>query len=293
MLTASQVRHSFVGRGVRRMIHFIYQMQHPAGKPVEYHLPGGVVLQLYPEGEVAEFLAFPRLFERTELELVRACLQPGMQVIDVGSNIGLYSILADKLVGEEGKVWAIEPSGETAERLQRNLSLNGCNRVQLTQTALSDETDTFLTLKSDNGFGDAYRYLLPSKGAVAPDGGQTELVPVTTLDRWAAENGVTKVDFLKVDIEGGEFRMFRGAQEVLKANKDILILFENEADWCRRAGCTQQDTFDLLRSLGFEIFTWDTRTKQWTADPTSLLKAGMIWACTDQQKLPQLRKDNS
>ena len=172
--------------------------------------------------------------------------------------------------------------------MQKNLALNVCERVRLAQMALGDQPDTFLTLKSDRGFGDAYRYLLPSDGAAADDDGRTERVSVTTLNRWAAENGVGRIDFLKVDIEGGEYRMFRGAQDVLKSNRDMLILFESEADWCARAGCTQQDTFDLLAAHGFGLFAWDNRLKQWTNDQRSLLKAGMIWACSDEQRLPRL-----
>lgn len=288
MLTASQIRHSFVGWCVRKVIHLLYRARHPAGRPVDYHLPGGVHLRLYPEGEVAEFLAFQRIFEQSELALVAACLKPGMQVVDVGSNIGLYSILAEKRSGDDGIVWAFEPSGETLERLRKNLALNDCKRVRPVQVALSDQSDTSLTLKSDRGFGDAYRYLQPSDG-VSPDGGGTaELVPVTTLDRWAAENGVDRIDLLKVDIEGGEYRMFRGAQGVLSSNPNMLILFESEADWCARAGCRQQDTFDLLTAHGFGLFAWDKASKRWATDPRSLLKAGMVWACADERNLPRL-----
>jgi FkbM family methyltransferase len=287
MLTASQIRHSFVGWCVRKSIHLLYRAGHRAGKPVDYHLPGGVDLRLYPEGEIAEFLAFQRLFEQTELALVAACLKPGMQVVDIGSNIGLYSILADKLVGEGGAVWAFEPSAETVRRMQKNLALNGCERVRLSRVALGDQPDTSLTLKSDRGFGDAYRYLMPSNGAAGDEGGRAELVPATTLDRWAAENGVGRIDFLKVDIEGGEYRMFRGAQEVLRTNPEMIILFESEADWCARAGCTQQDTFDLIAAHGFGLFAWDKRLKRWTTDRRSLLMAGMIWACGDEQRLPR------
>jgi hypothetical protein len=63
MLTTSQIRHSFLGRLVREVIHMLYRARHRTGHPVEYRLPGGVTLRLYPEGEIAEFLAFPRLFE--------------------------------------------------------------------------------------------------------------------------------------------------------------------------------------------------------------------------------------
>ena len=102
MSAASTIRHSVVGRCVRKLIHIAYHLQNPAGMPVSYRLPGGVELQLFPEGEVAEFLTVQRFFERTELALVSAYLKPGMTVIDVGANIGVYSILAEKRVGATG-----------------------------------------------------------------------------------------------------------------------------------------------------------------------------------------------
>ena len=99
---------------------------------------------------------------------------------------------------------------------------------------------------------------------------------------------MSRIDSLKVDIEGGEYRMFRGVHQVLEANRDMLILFESEADWCARAGCSQRDTFDLLAAHGFGLFAWDKRLKRWTTDRRSLLKAGMIWDCGDEQRPPRL-----
>ena len=56
----------------------------------------------------------------------------------------------------------------------------------------------------------------------------------------------------------------------------------------RAPGYTQQDTFDLLTGLGLKLFTWDNRLKQWATDQRSLLKAGMIWACSNERRLPRL-----
>jgi hypothetical protein len=109
---------------VRKVIHTIYHQRNPAGRPVSYRLPGGVELQLFPEGGVAEFLSVQRFFERTELALVSAYLKPGMTVIDVGANIGLYSILSEKRMVGTGTVWAFEPSLESFHRLEKNLQLN-------------------------------------------------------------------------------------------------------------------------------------------------------------------------
>ena len=158
----SRLRHSMLGDAVRTVIRFLYHARYRGHEPVSYHLAEGCALSLYPEGEIAEFLAFPWLFEKAELELVMAFLKPGMRVIDVGANIGLYSILARKRVGDSGMVWAFDPSAETVGRLRRNLALNECHDVSVFPIGLGAETDATMCLGSDSGYGDAYRYLRPA-----------------------------------------------------------------------------------------------------------------------------------
>ncbi len=284
MSSASKIRHSFVGRFVRKLIHASYHLQNPPGKPVTYRLPGGIAIQLFPEGEVAEFLSVQRFFERTELALIASYLKPGMTVVDIGANIGVYSILAEKLVGETGNVWAFEPSLETFERLEKNLALNGCRRVQPVRVALGAQPDAVLKLASDAGFGDAYRYLLPS----ARDAGtqDAESVRATTLDLFGRENGMVGAAFVKVDVEGGEYGVFQGAERFLKATPDVCIMFESDPDWCRRAGCRQQDSFELLRRLGLGLYAWQGRARKWVGDEEALLEADMVWASRDVGRLP-------
>jgi FkbM family methyltransferase len=285
MSTASRIRHSFIGRFIRKGIHTLYHRRNPPGQPVNYRLPGGVDIQLFPEGEVAEFLTVQRFFERTELALVSAYLQPGMTVIDIGANIGLYSILAEKRMRGTGIVWAFEPSSESFRRLEKNLQLNGCQRVRPFRLALSAHASPSTKLKSDTGFGDAYRYLSPD-GSADGEGGGHEWVPVTTLDLFSRDHQVGGAAFLKIDVEGGEYLAFQGAQEFLRANPEVCIMFESDPEWCRRAGCKQQEAFELLRQLGFSLYTWHNWTRNWVASEEALLRAGMVWASRDPNTLP-------
>jgi FkbM family methyltransferase len=295
----SRLRHSILGKAVRMAIHILYHARYRGNRPVFYHLAEGCDLSLYPEGEIAEFLAFPWLFEKTEVGLVAAFLKPGMRVIDVGANIGLYSILARKAVGETGAVWAFEPSAESAGRLRRNLALNGCDDVSVFPIGLGAEAGATMYLGSDAGYGDAYRYVRPAPGPTssgssasrevaepAASTGRDEVVTITSLDRWAEENGVDRADFLKVDIEGAEYWMLLGARKFLAECEKIVIMVECEQDWCERAGCRQEDTFDVLRSLGFGLYAWKGRQRKWATDDQSLRDAGMIWACKDPHVLP-------
>ena len=279
------IRHSFAGRWVRQILHAVYRFQNRDGRPVRYHLAAGVDIQLYPEGEIAEFLTLQRFFEKTEMALTASYLKPGMRVIDVGANIGVYSILAQRQVGDTGHVWAFEPSSESYRRLLKNLTLNQCCRVQSAQIALSDRSDTSFVLQSDPGFGDAYRYLLPVQEASSGGG---EIVPVMTLDLYASRNGIASVDFIKVDVEGCEYMVFRGSRELLASSPNVVVMFESEPGWCARAGCRQQDSFELFRKLDFQLYAWDSKKRKWTGDERSLLAASTVWASRDLRVLPLL-----
>jgi FkbM family methyltransferase len=287
MSATSRIRHSIIGRSVRKVIHAGYRLQNPTGKPVSYSLPGGVRIQLYPQGEVAEFLAVQRFFEKVELALVAAHLKTGMTVVDVGANIGLYSILADKMVGSAGTVWAFEPSVESYQRLEKNLELNGCSRVRPVRVALSTLDEGVLQLKSDPGFGDAYRYLVPPEVVDASDR-SSECVPITTLDAFSRREKIGNAPFLKVDVEGGEYAVFQGATDFLQSRPNACIMFESDPEWCRRAGCRQEDSFELLARLGFRLFAWQSRSRKWVSGDKALLKAGMVWACREATRLPAI-----
>jgi FkbM family methyltransferase len=279
------IRHSFAGRWVRQTLHAVYSFQNRDGRPVGYHLAAGVDIQLYPEGEIAEFLTVQRFFEKTEMAQTASYLKPGMKVIDVGANIGVYSILAQRQVGDTGFVWAFEPSSESYRRLLKNLALNKCSRVQPAQIALSNRSDTALVLQSDPGFGDAYRYLLPLQEAGGAGG---EIVPAITLDLYASRNGVTSVDFIKVDVEGFEYMVFSGSQDLLASSPKVVVMFESDPGWCARAGCRQQDSFELFRKLDFQLYAWNGKKRKWTGDEPSLLGASTVWASRDLQALPLL-----
>ena len=286
------VKHSFVGKTVRCLAHLAFRLKFDPEKPFLYHLPRNIDISLYPQGEVPEFLFLDKSFERTECDLVAAYLKPGMNVIDVGANVGLYSILAHKLVAPGGKIWAFEPSSETYQRLLRNLELNRCSRVIPHKVALSNADGKFFILRSDRGYGDAYRYLAKT---TSDDHGKrkeketinSELVQTFSLDLFAEHEGIKTAHLIKVDIEGGEYRFFQGARRFLHSNQDVLILFENSPDWAKRAGYKQTDLWALLKQLGFELYDWDHRRNNFSRRHCELASAEMLWACRHLQLLPK------
>ncbi|MFM8394722.1 MAG: FkbM family methyltransferase [Acidobacteriota bacterium] len=274
----------------------LYRLRQVAGRPVAFRVASSMRIVLDPVGQIAELLYTSR-FERRDLELVGRLLRPGMKVVDIGANIGLYSILAGKRVAPDGQVWAFEPSAETTQRLHRNLQLNEVTTVKTVRTALSDLSEKNggrLELARDRGRGDGERFLLAGGARdlynrERPAVEDVESVPVTTLDDYffAGEIDPPRIDFLKIDIEGGEMLVFNGARRLLTANREIVIMFESTPESSRRYGYRQEDLFALLRDLGFHLFYWDREVRDWRSEPDRLLSAGNLWATRDQALLPR------
>ncbi|MEZ5690538.1 MAG: FkbM family methyltransferase [Rickettsiales bacterium] len=286
MSLSSKIRHSFIGWCIRKIIHVSYNIRYKKGEPVTYQLPHGVTMNLWPKGEIAEFLWLGWLFEKTELTLVGDLIKPNMNIIDVGANIGLYSIYAAKLTNNQTNIWSFEPSRKTASLLTQNITLNECEDViNIYEVALSNKESSSL-LASDSGYGDAYSYLLSSDKKDTKHE-HSETVEVTTLDSWISRNNINKIDFLKVDIEGGEYLFFQGAEKTLKTNNNIVIMFENEDDWCKRLGHSQEDSILFLKSLGFGIYTWDKKNKKWSELDSDILRSNILWACRNYNLLPK------
>jgi FkbM family methyltransferase len=271
----SRLRHSWVSSFARSGLSWIHRLKYRDGRPHRCVVTPSLEFLIYPNGELAEFISLAQMFERTELGLVAGLLKPGMKVIDAGANIGLYSLLAAKCVGERGQIWSFEPSQTTYRLLTENLSLNQVTTVQANRLALSDFQGE-LTLRSERGFGDLYRHLDYGGSAVAGD--VTEKVGVSTLDDFAAEHEINEIDFLKIDVEGGEYRLLKGAQRLLAQSPNVTVMFESEEIWCKRSGCTTDDAFELLKSLGFRLYSWSKKQKQWSAIDSELGKDRTVWA---------------
>ena len=286
---------NFVVRCYVTIRRWLYRLRRATGHPVSFRIAGEIPIRLFPEGQIAELLYTSR-FERRDLELVTRLLRDGMNVVDVGANIGLYTILADKRVAPGGTVWAFEPSGESSERLHRNLRLNAVSTVRTISSALSDRHGGQLELARNSGRGDGERFLVDG-GASGTAGSadrarEAELVPVTTLDHYFFETleKPLRIDFMKIDIEGGELLVFQGARRLLNANHGLVIMFESTPANAERYGYLQEDLFELLRGMGYGLFCRDRQTGEWRSDEAWLKQAGNIWAARDRTLLPRWNK---
>jgi FkbM family methyltransferase len=149
----------------------------------------------------------------------------GDVVVDIGAHIGRYTIIASKQVGPNGKVVAIEADPSNFEMLNRNIELNRlANVTTLNYAAFSKEAKIKLYLPAGDVFT-KYNTVMSNWIWVKADDKFVE-VNGNTLDNLLQQNGIRQVNWIKIDVEGAEFEVLKGANNVLLNNKDIVLLIE-------------------------------------------------------------------
>ena len=189
-------------------------------------------------------------FEKMETEFVRRLLRRDMTVVDAGAHHGLYTLLAAKRVGWDGKVIAIEPSPRECARLEKHLRLNRCSNTELVQCAVGEdpgETDLYLV----EGAQDWCNSLRPP---AVDEPVRTVQVSVRRLDDVLAELGVHKVDFLKLDVEGAELPALYGAMKLLQREPRPAILAEVQDTRTRPWGYAAKDILQFLIRMDYRWF---------------------------------------
>lgn len=148
-------------------------------------------------------------FDDPDVEVLRSLLRPGDTFVDVGANIGLYTLTAAQMVGEQGTVHSFEASPEIAARLRDHAALNGVPNLVIHEIAIGEHDGSVLFYGSANG--NIGMGSLSSQGAKSP----AVRVPCRSLDSLCADGTLTRCDLLKLDIEGAETMALRGARRLL------------------------------------------------------------------------------
>jgi FkbM family methyltransferase len=161
-------------------------------------------------------------FEAGVLAFLNRFLRQGMTVLDLGAHHGFYTLLASKRIGNTGTVFSFEPSARERKALRLHLKLNRCKNVAVQEMALGDQnTDSDLYVVEDWAAG--CNSLRPPD---VPARTSPVSVHVVRLDDWLAEQRIDRVDFIKLDVEGAELSILKGAQGLLKGASRPVILSE-------------------------------------------------------------------
>ena len=188
-------------------------------------------------------------FEPNEFSFVDRVLRPGMVFLDVGANDGYYTLFAARRVGAGGMVIAVEPSSRERTHLQRNITRNGIENVQIVASALGSSS-AIVDLHLAHGVHAGHNTL----GKFAHDDvvrASSERVRLETLDSVVIRHGISHVDFIKIDVEGSEAGVVEGARTVLKTMRPVILMELND-----RALCAQGQSVDALIQMMRDEFSY-------------------------------------
>jgi FkbM family methyltransferase len=210
-------------------------------------LPAGFSLEvdLRDEG-VGRTIYADEYWDRDESAFLKAHVKPGMTIVDVGANLGYFTVLCAQLVGPPGRVIAIEPDPYNFALLQRNVARNGLTNVTLLNRALAKKPGTAVLFKSASNFGD-------HRVCATADKRETVEVEVETLDELLARHGVAHVDVAKIDVQGYEGQVLGGMQTTLAAGLIDHLLMEYWPHGLTRAGDDPAAIIDTLIRAGFRF----------------------------------------
>jgi FkbM family methyltransferase len=180
-------------------------------------------------------------FEPDSVRLYRALIRQSDVVLDIGANVGCTAILFGDLAAT---VCAFEPSPSTFSFLQQNVAISGKENVRLHNYGLGSESETAtLTFSKNNRSGGFVSKTQASAGHVI------ENIAIRRLDEVVGELGLARIDFIKIDVEGFEGHVLRGANEALAKHRPTVVSELNH--WCLNAfqRTSVPDHFDFLRSV--------------------------------------------
>jgi FkbM family methyltransferase len=218
-----------------------------------------VDLELPPQWRgVSKLLYTFREDYEPELALLDRLLPPGGVFIDCGASIGIYSLVASRVVGAQGCVISFEPGSAAAEALEHNLKLNGIENVRLFHAAASDRCGrTLLRHESDPGRNSLVSAMTTPKAPgcsrpLASTSSHLEEIEATSLDDTLEACALTRLDMIKMDVEGAEELVLRGADRTIQRFWPHVI-FEVNPKAAGRLGLDADGAWNFLSARGYEF----------------------------------------
>jgi FkbM family methyltransferase len=239
-------------------------VQYIAAKVYDYVRPQGELfvnvegnkLYLRPEDRtITPILIANETFEKCETYLCKQHIKPGMTVIDIGANIGYFTLLFAKLVGDKGKVISFEPEPGNFLFLEKNIASNNFICANAHNLALSDKTATM-----DLYVGEISQTTSSfiKENILYEENVDRVSVKTVTLDEFLEVQHIKNVDFVKIDVQGFEETVFRGAEKLLSSSS-LSIIMEFWPYGLQKAG-TDVDTFlKTIEQFGFSFYVLDEK----------------------------------
>ncbi len=204
-----------------------------------------------------EWLDNGQFYEPDVSNFLLRVLEEGDTVVDVGANLGYFTILAGSLVGETGNIIAFEPDEKNIADIERNLTINGFQkRTNIIRKPAKDCVEqTIFYINSDNSGGNALWDPAEFPGNIkTSEIGEHITLTSTTLDNEIRRLGVSKIKLIKIDTEGAEELVIRGGLQTLIDLQVDFVVTELHTFGLQRLNCTQDSLRKLMHKLGYECY---------------------------------------
>ncbi|GHM99860.1 hypothetical protein WSM22_13500 [Cytophagales bacterium WSM2-2] len=209
---------------------------------------GGIKLRL----DISDMVDWYAYFELKDsaLEFILARIKKDFTVIDIGTNIGYVALRCAK-IAREGKVYGFEPSEYNFSKCQANIALNDFRNLEVSKIALGSQ-ESVLKLETVSPHNRGMNRVTDSSA------GETETISVTTLDQKVKDLKLTKVDFIKMDVEGYEMHVLEGATNIVSSFRPIIFLEVNDT-LLGNFGSSSNTLYHWLKNHGYAIYGIDKK----------------------------------
>jgi FkbM family methyltransferase len=218
--------------------------------PVWAEIEPGVTMWLDPEDLVSNFILTFGQWEPKTWQALKPYVREGGTFIDIGAHIGWYSLKAAKLVGPKGCVIAVEPNHDTLVTLRNNIRASGADRVIIVAPVACANSETTLTFYAAPRANTGESSLSLANASHLGPVTASYQVRARRLDDIVREVGVTRVDAVKIDVEGAEFLVLEGAAETLDRYRPVVSV-EIIDGQLKSMGSSAQEVMDFMHSHGY------------------------------------------
>lgn len=234
---STKLAESWMGR-------LVFNLLNTGGEKI-YHGVDGTKLKLPPQDAYKLGFFFLGEINPLETSLIKKLLNPGDVFIDIGAYIdGWYTIIASKEVGKNGHVYSIEPMHHRL--LEDNVKLNKLNNVTISKVAISDK----------NGVAAFYDHNEASSLINFPVKPlHTTKVKTMALDSYVSKYKIKRIDLIKIDVEGAEMKVFKGATKTLKSKNAPKLLVEAGDAILKLGGSGLEELVKYLENMGYTPYS--------------------------------------
>jgi FkbM family methyltransferase len=226
--------------------------------PVVMRWRSDLQIVITPGEETSRALFVSGMYEPASMLAIERFLFAGAVMFDVGANVGVLTLFGSRRVGPAGHIYSFEPSSRERATLDRNVALNSCDNVTVIASAASDRAGT-ATLRVAAGQHRGQNTLAPSFAYPGVQMEREESVPLVALDDLWRAGMVRRPNVLKIDAEGSELKVLRGAQALLRDSMPVVI-FEINDTLLKASGASRVAVERLLTSLGYTLHRLDDAT---------------------------------